>query len=105
MDSLLEVAEITASILGGDRFGTSGLSIICASGEQNVVNLGLLVGLRLMVLLRGGEVNVASALTALCPSGLLPLCSLQLEPPVCCNLLVLDDRTSLGPTTVNTVIS
>ena len=47
MDSLFEF--ITASMFGGDLLGTNGLSIIWASGEQNVVNLGL--GLRLIVVL------------------------------------------------------
>ena len=97
MESLLklEVAGITASIFGGDRLGTKGLSMICASGEQKVVSLGLL-GFLLMVplllALEGEEVSdeVSSFEATMAELGIgeaearrAPLCNLQLEPPVC----------------------
>lgn len=60
-----------------------GLSIICASGEQKVVNLAL--GFRLMV-----EVGLFS--DVLEP---LLICKRQLEPPVCCSCLTALEATRL----------
>ena len=85
MDSLFEF--ITASMFGGDLLGTNGLSIIWASGEQNVVNLGL--GLRLIVVLilvgllfevktEWGWIPSVEPEVAVGPGDLNSLCSLQL---------------------------